>query len=110
MIEQTLKELESKITKASSIPKHKQVELITLLNALRSEIVVLSKTKGDEAESIAGFTKVSTHEAVRQKKNQQLLDLSLEGLSSSVKELEVSHPKLVQMVNSICSMLANMGM
>jgi hypothetical protein len=51
----------------------------------------------------------STHEATRKQKNPNLLKLSIDGLSVSVKEFEVSHPKLVEQVNNIANMLANMG-
>jgi len=37
------------------------------------------------------------------------LRLSLEGLSSSVGELEKSHPRLVQIVNAISNTLSNLG-
>ena len=35
--------------------------------------------------------------------------LSLEGLTSSVEGFEATHPRLVQIVNSISTILANMG-
>jgi len=37
------------------------------------------------------------------------LQLSLNGLTSSVEEFEKSHPKLVQIVNAISNTLANLG-
>ena len=39
----------------------------------------------------------------------QLLKLSLQGLSSSVEGFEGSHPNLVEIVNSICLALSNIG-
>ena len=45
----------------------------------------------------------------RAEKNPQLLELSLQGLSASVTELEKSHPKLVEIVNAICTTLSNLG-
>jgi len=69
----------------------------------------LSKTHAEQAESIAGFTEVSAREATREQQNPQLLKLSLEGLNSSVEEFENSHPKLVHIVNSISTTLANLG-
>ena len=109
MINETIKELEQKIKQSSSISEQNQKELIALLAELKSEIVELAKTKKEAAESIAGFTKLSTHEATRLHKNPKLLELSLKGLTASVAGFEVSHPKLVQWVNSICVMLAKMG-
>jgi TRAP-type uncharacterized transport system substrate-binding protein len=61
------------------------------------------------AESFTGFAQTSAHEATRKDKNEDLLDLSLKGLTSSVNELESSHPKLVEIVNRISYMLSNMG-
>ena len=71
------------------------------LATLKSEVAALSKTHSEQAESIAGFTEVSTREATREQKNPHLLELSLDGLTASVEEFESSHPKLVQIVNSI---------
>ena len=109
MIDKNLQELEEKIKRSPVIPKEKQNELIALLSSLKSEITELAKTKNEAAESIAGFTKISTHEATRRNKDQHLIDLSLKGLSSSVREFEATHPKLVERVNAICTMLANLG-
>jgi hypothetical protein len=109
MIDKTLRELEEKIRQSAAIPGGKQDELIALIGDLRAEVLELSKTKSEEAESIAGFTKLSGYEATRQQRNPQLLELSLKGLSSSVNEFEVSHPKLVERVNAICVQLAKLG-
>ena len=86
-----------------------QRELMQLLGTLKSEVAELSKTHGEQAQSIAGFTEVSAHEATRAEQNPELLRLSLQGLGSSVRELEESHPRLVQIVNAISSALSNLG-
>jgi hypothetical protein len=109
MIEDTIKELEGRIEKADAVKPESKAELLRLLGTLRSEIADLSATHGEDAESIAGFTSVSAHEAMREKKNPELMKLSLTGLSSSVGEFEESHPGLVQIVNRICETLANIG-
>ena len=46
---------------------------------------------------------------IRYEKNPELLKLALEGLASSVEGFEESHPHLVQIVNSICNTLSNLG-
>ncbi|MFM1769941.1 MAG: hypothetical protein RJA22_2470 [Verrucomicrobiota bacterium] len=86
-----------------------RAELLALLASLKSEVAGLSGTHAEQARSIAGFTAVSTHEATREQPNQELVDLSLKGLSSSVRGFEESHPRLVQVVNSLCSTLSNLG-
>jgi archaellum component FlaC len=109
MIEDTLAKIEARIHGADSIKEDKRQELEQLLTKLKSEVAALSKTHSEQAESIAGFTEVSAHEATREQKNPQLLKLSLAGLTSSVEEFESSHPRLVQIVNSISNTLANLG-
>jgi Mg2+ and Co2+ transporter CorA len=109
MIEETIGKIEAKIQSADAIKEDKRHELIQLLGTLKSEVAELSKTHGEQAQSIAGFAEVSTHEAIRSDQNPHLLRLSLEGLSSSVAELQESHPRLVQIVNAISNTLSNLG-
>lgn len=109
MIENTLAKIEKKIQKVNSITDENKTELLHLFATLKEEIAALSETEVERAESITGFAQVSTHEATRQEKNQQLLQLSLDGLASSVHEFETSHPKLAETVNSFCQILSNMG-
>ncbi len=107
LIKDTIIKIENKIEKVKS--EKNREELSELLTTLKSEVTKLSETQIDHAETITSFTHLSTHEATRKDKNQHLLNLSLEGLSSSVKGFESSHPKLVEIVNSICVMLSNIG-
>lgn len=109
MIEDTIGKLEAKIQSAESIKEERRNELAQLLGTLKTEVAALSKTHEDQAQSIAGFAEVSTHEATRAEQNPRLLKLSLEGLSSSVGELEKTHPRLVQIVNAISNTLSNLG-
>jgi Domain of unknown function (DUF4404) len=109
MIEDTLAKIEARLQHADAISEDKRRELQQLLATLKTEVASLSKTHAEQAESIAGFTELSTREATREQQNPRSLQLSLEGLGSSVEEFERSHPKLVQIVNSISQMLSNLG-
>ncbi|MBA4389525.1 MAG: DUF4404 domain-containing protein [Syntrophus sp. (in: bacteria)] len=109
MIKTTIANIENKIKRNASIHDKEKEELLNLLTGLENEVSELSKIDSEHAESITGFTQTSTHEATRKDKNEQLLTLSLKGLTSSVDELETSHPKLVEIVNRISHMLSNMG-
>src|SRR6267154_4443041 len=109
MIEDTIGKIEARIQGADAIKDEKRHELLQLLGTLKSEVAELSKTHGEQAQSIAGFAELSTHEAIRAEQNPRLRQLSLEGLSSSVSELEKSHPRLVQIVNAISNTLSNLG-
>ena len=109
MIEDTIGKIEARIQGAETVNDERRQELLQLLGTLKSEVAELSKTHGEQAQSIAGFTEVSTHEATRTEQNPELLKLSLEGLGSSVRGFEGSHPRLVQIVNAISSTLSNLG-
>ncbi len=109
MIEDTVSKIESRIQSAEAIKDERKRELLELLGTLKSEVAALSKTHGDQAQSIAGFTEMSAHEATRAEQNPELLSLSLKGLSSSVDGFEKSHPRLVQIVNAISNTLSNLG-
>lgn len=109
MIEDTVSNIEAKIQASDSISEDRKRELLQLLATLKSEVDSLSRTNREQAQSIAGFTDVSAHEAMREKQNPELLQLSLKGLASSVDGFEKSHPKLVQIVNAVSNTLANWG-
>jgi hypothetical protein len=109
MIEDTIGKIEARIRAGESINPERREELLQLLATLKSEMTALSQTHGEEAQSIASFAEVSAQEATRTQQNPQLLKLSLEGLSQSVEGFEKSHPRLVQIVNSISNTLSNLG-
>jgi hypothetical protein len=109
MLKTTITNIENKIKHNNSMRDKDKIELLKLLSSLQDEVSELSKTDKEHAESITGFAQTSAHEATRKNKKEDLLDLSLKGLTSSVDELESSHPKLVEIVNRISYMLSNMG-
>lgn len=109
MIEDTIGKIEARIRAGESINPDRREELLQLLGKLKSEMSSLSQTHGEQAQSIASFADVSTREATRTQQDPELLKLSLEGLGQSVEGFKKSHPRLVQVVNSISNTLSNLG-
>lgn len=109
MIDETIGKIEARIQSADSVSEERRRELLQLLGTLKSQVAELSRTHSEHAQSIAGFTELSAHEAMRKEQNPQLLDLSLKGLNSSIEGFEKSHPKLAQIVNEISKTLSNLG-
>ena len=109
MIDDTISKIESELNSAANLSPERKSELLRLLAALKQEVAELSKTDSEGAQSIAKFAEVSTHEATRTEQNPKLRELSVNGLKSSVEGFEESHPKLVQVVNSISQTLSNLG-
>ena len=109
MIEDTISQIESRIQTSDALNEERRQELLGLVRTLKNEVTRLSETHHEQAQSIAGFTEVSTHEATRTEQNPQLLKYSLAGLNSSVEGFEKSHPTLVQIVGAISNTLSNLG-
>ncbi|HEX4350882.1 MAG TPA: DUF4404 family protein [Verrucomicrobiae bacterium] len=109
MIEKTISEIEAKISGAETVGPERRRELLQLLATLKGEVAKLSQTDEEKADSIAGFAQLSAHEATRTEQNPQLRELSLQGLRSSVEDLEQSHPQLTQIVNRISKTLSDLG-
>ncbi|MHB2025772.1 MAG: DUF4404 family protein [Elusimicrobiota bacterium] len=84
-------------------------ELLRLLERLKAEVDHLSQTHGEYVRSITGFAQVAAHEASRMEKPAGLLENALAGLALSVNGFESSHPKLVEIINEICTALAKIG-
>ena len=109
MIEKTISEIETKISGADAVNAAQKAELLQLLGTLKTEVAMLAKTHSEQADSIAGFAKMSAHEATRTEQNPRLRELSDKGFRSSVDGFEKSHPKLVQVVSSISKTLSELG-
>ena len=109
MIQDHLDKIEERLKQSKAVKESDKAELLTLLTTLRKEIVDLSQTHYEHAESIVGFAKLSAHEATRKEKSPALFNLSIEGLTSSVQEFEISHPRLSGIINRLATMLSNLG-
>ena|SRR5690349_14484315 len=109
MTQETISKLEAKLRDSAALSPETRQELLELLGQLKSEVTELSRSNAAQAESIAGHTEFSTREAIREEKNPELLQRSLDDLSASVTGFEKSHPKLVEVVNRIATTLSNLG-
>lgn len=109
MIEESIQNIEAKLQATGNIPENTKAELLSLLEGLKSEVAALAKTHGEDARSIARFADASAQEATREQKKPELVDAALSGLTSSVQGLETEHPRIVQLVNRLATILSNMG-
>ena len=110
MVRDTMKNIEEKIESSSSMCEEDRRELLKLIATLEKEIVAFEKTHPEQAQSIRHFAHSSLHEATRDRKDEQLLGISLAGLRSSISGFEGTHDRLVSTVNSIALVLSNMGL
>ena len=109
MIDETVARIEQAIRRAGDADPGHRDELIRLLQQLKREVGALPAAQGEEARSIAQFAEAAAHEAARKDKSTRLLELSGDGLRESVAGFEVTHPRLIGVVNEICGLLAGLG-
>ena len=108
MIQDRIAKIEATLSN-SNIPVETREELLSLLAELRAEVAPLAATHGDRAQSIAQMTDAAVLEATREDKQPDQPAEALDGLVSSVRDFEVSHPRLVQIVDRLALTLSNMG-
>ena len=109
MIEDKLSRIEDKIRNASSMEDGNKDSVLELLGELRKEIKEVDENDSALLSSTGSFAEAGANEVTRGGGDKGILDIALSGLSESVKGFEKSHPKLVQVVNSICTQLSNSG-
>lgn len=109
MLDETIAHIESIVDEANLAPKVRS-DLRSLVASLRSEIVALHNSNPEQARSIAGHAQISAFEATRAQRDEPLVQHTLDGLTRSVEQFEVSHPSLVGAVNGIHQLLANIGL
>ena len=109
MIRDTITKIESRLQQSSAVSPENRQELLDLLAQLKTEIDTLAQSNARQAQTIAGHTESSTHEAISSEKNPEVLQRSLNDLSASVEGFESSHPQLVEVVNRIATTLSNLG-
>ena len=109
MIDKTISEIEDKVRNAASGNGERKQELLDLLAKLKAEIGNLEKTHSAEAGSIAGLAHASAQEATTEPMNSEKVENSVANLRSSVEGFEQSHPKLVQLIDSLSKSLASWG-
>ena len=109
MIQDRIEKIEATLRDARNLPPETRAELLALLEDLKAEVTPLTKTHAEDVQSIARFADASVHEVTRRELKPALVEAALKGLSHSVKDFEVSHPRLVAVVDRLALTLSNMG-
>ena len=109
MLNDTLNKIKHIFTQNKNISNETKEELLSLFSQLESELHTLSSKQEEDANSIAGFTKVAAHESLRQDQDSELKKVSQKGLQSSIRKFETSNPGLVKVINRISNVLSSIG-
>ena len=109
VLKKQIDRLEDVIAAAPSLSPVKKQQLIGLVADLHTEVTGLSETHAHDAGSIQGFTSASIHEAIKSDIDDDVLAHAIEGMQLSVRKFEVSHPRLVGIINVIVQTLSGAG-
>ena len=101
--------IEKKIEATSQIDAKIKENLLDLMRSLKTELADLKENHPNTAHNIADKTQISTEKILTADNKQNELQENIDGLQETVEEFEVSHPKLVQVVNRLCMMLSDIG-
>ncbi|MCP3966275.1 MAG: DUF4404 family protein [Lentisphaerae bacterium] len=101
-----VKKIEKEIKEASRIDDASKGKLLEVIGDLKEELKSLDASNKMSADMLADKAHESTIQAVKEGDD---FDREIEGLKSSVEEFEITHPKLVQLVNRFCMMLSDIG-
>ncbi len=107
MIEDKLKTIEETIANSPSMQNENKEAVLNLLSELKDEIKEVSEEKSKELAGLEGLNKLHNSDS---KENDGLLRNAINEVNDTVKTFEENHPKLVQLVNSICTQLSNAGL
>ena len=107
-MENTLSKLEEKISQAP-LPDPQRNELLSLTESLRKETQPLAETHRERGEAIVGLAHDAAHEALQEKSDPERKKQTSDALKNAVREFEKSHPVLVDTVDRISAILANLG-
>ena len=101
--------IEEKIKKTSQIDAKVKEDLLDLMRSLKTELSGLKELHPATADNIADKTQVSAEKILNADNKKDDLQENIDGLQGTVEEFEVSHPKLVGLVNRLCMMLSDIG-
>src|ERR1700744_2229188 len=109
MIQDRIAKIEATLHSSQNIPEETRKELLALLAELKSEVAPLAETHRAEVQSIAEDADTAVEAATREHGSAAGPSEATEGLTSSVRGFEASHPRLVEVVDRLATTLSNMG-
>ena len=108
MPQNTIERIEARI-RSGKVSEENKVKLLALVERLKKEIGSLSESDGERALKIAKLAEESSVLAVGEERDPETLRFMLETLGKTVGEFNVTHPRLVSIVNELSLMLASIG-
>ncbi|MCF6176393.1 MAG: DUF4404 family protein [Victivallaceae bacterium] len=106
-MDSTLKNIKQKIDSLESVSTNDKTELNALVENLHEELSAIASTDLDKASKVGSVVQTTADKALQG--DAQTVQSTIDDFSTSIETLEVTHPKLTDIVNRICMMLADIG-
>jgi hypothetical protein len=109
MIPERIAQIEATLRNSPNIPEATRQELLELLAGLKAEVAPLAATDRETADQITGSADAAVQATVRRGEQPEEAAQAVEGLAASVRDFEISHPRLVEIVDRLALTLSSMG-
>jgi Domain of unknown function (DUF4404) len=106
-MDSTLKNIKHKIASLESVSSKDKAELDALVENLHEELSSIASTDHNKASKIGDVVQTTADKALEG--DALTVQSTIDDFSTSIEKLEVTHPKLTDIVNRICMMLADIG-
>ena len=106
-MDSTLKNIKQKIASLESVSTGDKTELNALVENLQQELSTLASNDSAKAAKVGDMVQTTADKALQG--DAQTVQTTIDDFSNSIEKLEVTHPKLTDIVNRICMMLADIG-
>jgi len=105
----SLGQLEARIHETHELSPQQKAEILRLVSEVKEAMAALPTTPEAHAPSRTHVPDTAAAETTRQDMPQHPLRHAMDDVSTAVEAFEASHPELVNTVNQISTLLANMG-
>ena len=106
-MDSTLKNIKQKIASLDSVSIDDRAELNVLVENLHQELSTMAVDDSVKAAKVGDVVQSTADRALQG--DVETVQTTIDDFSSSIGKLEVTHPKLTDIVNRICMMLADIG-
>lgn len=103
----TLINIKEKISSLESVSGNDKAELNGLVDSLHKELASIAETDNDKASQVGTVVQTTAEKALQG--DAQEVQSTINDFSTAIETLEVTHPKITDIVNRICKMLADIG-
>ncbi|RAP33782.1 hypothetical protein DID77_02410 [Candidatus Marinamargulisbacteria bacterium SCGC AG-439-L15] len=105
----TLKEIKELIEGSPRISPTRREDLLVLLEELKVEIMMMEVHQRERLKSVVNSTENMARGHLEQSTSHEILAELQEDVALAIHEFEADHPKVVGILQALCTQLSNLG-